>query len=215
LVNVIAGAAGVGDHGDHGDQQAVSPAGWSLMLPPNWWHIPLDDRRRRSVRALLDRQLPTVPRDRIVTLRRELTAEFDRLVERATSNGGTDLYVLVDLMRGLPVAASCVVTVVPLTPGGQLTAGQVADLLGDRPGDEVGLIDVAGSDAARVRRREQPHDEAVGGTDLAVTRVDVCVPVPGGGQLLLLSFSTPVDPIADAMVALFDSMAGSLRWRWS
>jgi len=43
----------------------------------------------------------------------------------------------------------------------------------------------------------------------------VCLPVPGGAQLLLLSFSTVVDPIADAMVALFDSMAGSLRWRWS
>jgi hypothetical protein len=31
--------------------------------------------------------------------------------------------------------------------------------------------------------------------------------------MLLLSFSTPMDPIADAMVALFDAIAGSLRWR--
>jgi hypothetical protein len=31
--------------------------------------------------------------------------------------------------------------------------------------------------------------------------------------MLLLSFSTPIDAIADAMVGLFDAIAGSLRWR--
>lgn len=32
--------------------------------------------------------------------------------------------------------------------------------------------------------------------------------------MLLLSFSTSVEPVADAMVTLFEAMAESLRWRW-
>jgi hypothetical protein len=28
----------------------------------------------------------------------------------------------------------------------------------------------------------------------------------------MLSFSTPLDELADAMVGLFDSIAGTLRW---
>lgn len=51
--------------------------------------------------------------------------------------------------------------------------------------------------------------------ELAVTRLQVYIPVPNTAELLLLSFSTPIDPIADAMVTLFDAIAASLRWRWT
>jgi len=100
-----------------------------------------------------------------------------------------------------------------------LPAAELAAALGNQPGDEVGVLDVAGVRAARVRRREQVGGVAVGDTDvpwpeeLPVTRLDVYVPVPGRPEMLLLSFSTPIDPIADAMVALFDAIAGSLRWQ--
>lgn len=192
----------------------AGPAGWSLLLPPGWWHIPLDERRRQSVKALLDRRLASLPRDRVATLRRELDGELTRLVERAVANDAVEMYLNVDLMRGLPVAASCLVTVVPVGLGTALPATEVASLMGDRPGDEVGVLEVAGTLAARVRRREPVTDtDGLSTGELAVTRLQVYVPVPNTTEMLLLSFSTPMDPIADAMVTLFDAIAGSLRWK--
>jgi hypothetical protein len=198
----------------NGVEGKAGPVGWSLLLPPGWWHIPLDEHRGQSVKALLDRQLASLPRDRVAALRRELDEELMRLVERAVANGAVEMYLNVDLMRGLPVAASCLVTAVPIGFGTALPATELAELLGDQPGDEVGVLDVAGASAARVRRREAVTDEDGMSTgDLAVTRLQVYVPVPNTTEMLLLSFSTPIDPIADAMVGLFDAIAGSLRWR--
>lgn len=190
------------------------PAGWSLLLPPEWWHIPLDERRGQSVTALLDNRLASLPRDRVATLRRELDGELTRLAERAAHNGATDMYLSIDLVRGLPVAATCLVTVVPTGVGTTLPAAELAAMMGDWPGDEVGVLEVAGAPAARVRRRE-PMDETDGFStgELAVTRLQVYVPVPNTTEMLLLSFSTPMDPVADAMVTLFDAVAGSLRWK--
>ena len=107
----------------------------------------------------------------------------------------------------------------PVTDAAMLPAAELAAVLGTRPDDEVGVLDIAGVQAARVRRREQVHEVAVGHTDvpwheeLPVTRLDVYVPVPGRPEMLLLSFSTPMDPIADATVTLFDAIAESLCWR--
>ncbi|MCA1707029.1 MAG: hypothetical protein LC808_28690, partial [Actinobacteria bacterium] len=139
------------------DGQA-GPVGWSLLLPPGWWHIPLDERRGQSIAALLDRRLASLPRDRVAALRRELEGELTRQVERAVANDAVEMYLNVDLIHGLPVAASCLVTVVPVGFGPALPASEVAALMGDRPGDEVGVLEVAGAPAARVRRRAPVTD---------------------------------------------------------
>jgi hypothetical protein len=192
----------------------VGPVGWSLLLPPGWWHLPLDERRGQSITALLDRQLASLLRDRVATLRRELERELTRLVERAVANGAVEMYLCVDLMRGLPVAASCLVTVVPTGAATELPAAELAAMMGQQEGDEVGVLEVAGAPAARVRRREAVTDaDGLLSGELAVTRLQVYVPVPHTTQILLLSFSTPVDPLADAMVALFDAITASLHWR--
>ncbi len=200
--------------GGNGVVEKAGPVGWSLLLPPGWWHIPLDERRGQSIQALLDRRLASLPRDRVATLRRELEGELTRLVERAVANDAVEMYLNVDLMRGLPVAASCLVTVVPVNLGTALPARDLASLMGDQPGDEVGVLEVAGAPAARVRRREPVTDtDGLSTGELAVTRLQVYVSVPHATEMLLLSFSTPIDPIADAMVALFDAIACSLQWR--
>jgi hypothetical protein len=45
-----------------------------------------------------------------------------------------------------------------------------------------------------------------------VTSLDLHVPVPDSSAWLLLSFSTPLAPLADALVGMFDAVAGTLRW---
>ncbi|MBC9731498.1 hypothetical protein H8R17_44985 [Streptomyces sp. TRM68367] len=42
--------------------------------------------------------------------------------------------------------------------------------------------------------------------------VEYHIPVPGALAFMLLTFSTPLEPIADAMAELFDAIANSLTW---
>jgi hypothetical protein len=43
--------------------------------------------------------------------------------------------------------------------------------------------------------------------------VEYFVPVPDRDEVLMMTFSTALEPIADAMVGLFDAVAGTRRWR--
>ena len=47
----------------------------------------------------------------------------------------------------------------------------------------------------------------------AATLVEYLIPMPEPGEVLLLSFSTPVDELAEVFTDLFDAVAASLMWR--
>ncbi len=68
-------------------------------------------------------------------------------------------------------------------------------------GAEITIAELPAGRAVRVRRFDPP-----------VTSLDLHVPVPGSSAWLLLSFSTPLAPLADALVGMFDAVAGTLRW---
>jgi hypothetical protein len=71
-----------------------------------------------------------------------------------------------------------------------------------RDGGEVSGVEIDGVPAIRHRYIEVP-----------VTRVDYLLRMPGRTGLLTLAFATPVEPLADALVLLFDAIAESLRWQ--
>jgi hypothetical protein len=50
------------------------------------------------------------------------------------------------------------------------------------------------------------------GNTLPVTTLTYYVPIPTARRWLMLNFSTPMDPLADEMVHLFDTVAGTLHW---
>ncbi|MGW0996714.1 hypothetical protein ACWD5V_26190 [Streptomyces sp. NPDC002523] len=62
----------------------------------------------------------------------------------------------------------------------------------------------SGLTAAYHRRRD--------GNKLAVTHLDAYLAVPHSDLRLLLSFSSPMEPLEDALVTLFDSVARTLQW---
>jgi hypothetical protein len=66
---------------------------------------------------------------------------------------------------------------------------------------------------ARVLRRERTRQSRKLGSEFEDTVVEYFVPVPDRDEVLMLTFSTPLEPIADAMVELFDAVAGTLRWQ--
>jgi hypothetical protein len=97
--------------------------------------------------------------------------------------------------------ASLVVTLTPPPDKETLriTPDRLAQTLaGD--GVQVTLTQLPAGAAVRVRHRGE------------ATTLDGHVVVPESGSCLLLSFSTPLDTLADAMVNLFDSIASTLRW---
>jgi len=220
------------------------PRDFTILLPPGWVRIPLDGSETARVTALAAAKAASAPapvRDRV---RRRLIRVLRDTLRQAKAAGGVDVLVSLAESRGLPVAASCLVTYqdrgqqVPLD-------GLLAELAG--AGGDVTVTEIAGAPA--VRRRActaapsgdaslavsgraasgraadgwaadgwAADSRAEGGGDvpdpgsLTVTVVDYFLPVPGRTGLLSLSFSTPVEPLADALVLLFDAIAGSFRW---
>ncbi|MFE2532871.1 hypothetical protein [Streptomyces sp. NPDC059371] len=207
------------------DRTQPPPSDYQLLLPDGWFRIDLEpERRRQSVDALVNRQFNGV--DNEPRLRRLLLQE---LIERATNafdQGGLELYISLQRAGALTIPASLLVTLIPpMRPGGQSPSLQeLADDLGAEGGRgrTVSMVELAAGTAMKVRVDPDATDlkEPVLTTSgekeidaLPSVTVDYQLGVPRSDMNLLLTFSTPLVQIADAMVELFDAVAGSLRWK--
>ncbi|GLY18059.1 hypothetical protein LWF15_27115 [Kineosporia rhizophila] len=198
-----------------GDPAGVTPA-WSLLLPSAWSRVRLRTDRREQVQALVARAFATVSRDQAGEVRRSLEKDLLGMAEKAFRNGGRELYLLSEVRRGLPLAASCVVSVHPEPLPADVSPEILAQSLAGGS-SEAAVILVDGEPTAAVRRSEAKVFQAalpeLEPPRLKFTGLDVYAPFPDRSQLLLLSFRTPVEPIADSMMILFEAIAGSLRWQ--
>ena len=64
--------------------------------------------------------------------------------------------------------------------------------------------------ALRTLWRQPPRDDDPSG--LVTTCLDLHVAVPSSPRVLVLQFRTPLEPLADVLVDVFDAIAGTLRW---
>jgi len=166
-----------------------APTGYDLLLPPGWVRVPLDrTRARRFVRDLVAARSAGQPSDQVTPVRVALEREVLASVDRAGDAGVRDLFLLSEQRHGLPVAAS-------------LTVTDVAVAAPTDPGDLAGRLGEPGTQAAPV-------------TLPPSVVVEYVVAPPGSGRHLLLTFSSPTLQVREAMVALFDAVASTLRWRW-
>lgn len=177
------------------------PNDYRLMVPEGWFRIDLEPgTREKSVAALAERQFRGV--DNAPHLKQEARQRLLRTAQDAFRNGGIELYVSLQTAEGFPLSAALVVTLTP--PHRQdlvvVTPARLAETLGGNE-RQVTVINLPAGQAVRVRSFDPP-----------VTSLDIHVPVPGSSAHLLLSFSTPLAPLADALVGMFNSIAGTLRW---
>ncbi|GLY15126.1 hypothetical protein LWF15_12290 [Kineosporia rhizophila] len=191
--------------------------GWSLLMPSTWSRIRLRTDRREQVSALVGRAFGSISRDQGPALRRALERELLSLADEAFNGGGREFYVLTEIRRGLPVAATCVVTVVPQPVPPGVDAEILARVLANAPGSEPTTVTV-GEDVVPAVRRSEPkrfrsQEEGAEPFKVTFTGLDVYVPFPDGSQILLLTFRTPMEQIAEPMSVLFEAIAGSLRFR--
>ncbi|WP_238431410.1 YusG family protein [Streptomyces cavernae] len=189
------------------EMTAPPPADYGLVLPDDWFRIPLEPGQwKRPVRALADKAFEG--QDDAVVLKRSLIKDISDRAEAAYENGGIELYISTATIGPIPLSASLLVTVMPPHEDARLTVS------GKRRAQEVTQVHLpAAGPAMRRRTRTVPDEDEASGNRLPVTTVDYLVAVPMTAASLLLTFSTPLDAFADAMVELFDAIAGSLHWK--
>jgi hypothetical protein len=177
------------------------PDDYRLILPEGWFRIDLEPGiRQKSVAALIERQFRGA--DNSPHLKKEARQKLLATADDAFRNGGIELYVSLQTAAGFPLPAALVVTLTPPYEQGRVmvTPARLAEAL-TADGRQVGIVGLPVGLAVRVRSFDPP-----------VTNLDMHIPVPGSSAYLLLSFSTPLAPLADALVAMFDAIAGTLRW---
>ncbi|MFJ6987666.1 MULTISPECIES: hypothetical protein [unclassified Streptomyces] len=191
-----------------GDLSTGEASTFGLLTPGDWYRVPLqpDEARQAAVRALVKRQFAGV--DDQPVLRRKAEAELLGVAEAGREQGGVVLYLSFLEAAGIPLSASLLVSRLRERFD---SLDAVASLAGS---GEVGLVELpAAGRAARRRRQVRTRQTRRLGSEFDDTVVEFFVPIPGRDEVLTLTFSTPLEPLADAMVELFDAVAGTLRWR--
>lgn len=176
------------------------PRDFAVLLPPGWARIPLDGREAARAAALAASKAASLAEPERSAVRDKLTRIFRRALRDARSAGGIDVLLSLAERDGIPLAASCLISY--LDRGQEVPLDMLAAELSATAGD-VSRTEVAGGPAVRRRYAED-----------GVTKVDYFLPLPGRPTgFLVMAFGTPVQPLADALVTLFDAIALSLRWQ--
>jgi len=177
------------------------PRDFAVLLPPGWARIPLDGRENARAAALAANKTAGLEEPQRSAVRDKLTAAIRQALQDARSAGGIDVLLSLAERDGIPLAASCLISY--LDKGQEVPLDLLAAELSAEAGGNISLTEVGGCPA--VRRRY---------LDNGVTRVDYFLPMPGRPTgFLMLAFGTPMEPLADALVTLFDAIAQSLRWQ--
>lgn len=187
------------------------PGDYRLLLPEGWFQIPLDiEQRDKSIDALVERQFHGI--DNAPHLKDGLRKDLRRRAAKAFRSGGIELYLSLQEVGPFTIPASMLVTLAPLRHPEALPLEALAQALGRDGEGSVSIEQLSSGTAVRVRKlTPQGDDESTESSHNSLS-VEYHLPVPGAMAFLLLSFSTPLEPIADAMAELFDAIADSLTW---
>jgi hypothetical protein len=197
--------------------QLPDGVGFALAVPPSWWELDVDPATRESgLQRLLEEQVRDVPE-----LREHRTALARLLCEQADaawSAGASYCASMVEPTEDGPITASVAVLVVP-APTSAL-GGSVEALLApltpipatgpDDPWRTVEIVEVPG--AGRAGRSFGVHDvdlpDAAG--QVRMVSLQTLVPLPGA-RVLLLICSSPVLPLAEELLELFEAISSTLE----
>ncbi|HYZ55271.1 MAG TPA: hypothetical protein VE733_17465 [Streptosporangiaceae bacterium] len=201
------------------DQQpgpCARAVGYSVILPPSWAKIPLRNGTDAAVRRILDRSFAGFSRDQVAQQRHELRERLGKLIASAKSNAGLDLYLPVELMRGLAVPASFLVSEGAFDAGPETPPEEIVAVLAAR-GADASLTEVDG--AIGVRQDKIVPPDRARDIQYGSRHVDYTLAVPGDTRRwLVIAFSTigagdPGDDIAQLLTGLFDAVMTTFRWR--
>jgi hypothetical protein len=188
------------------------PSDYRLAVPDGWQRILLDpDRWSRRIDNLVADCFRGV--DDQPHLRRQMADEMKDRAAAAHANGGVEMYLSLAEAGGVPLPAGLVVTVVAPEPGGPaLPQLERIGVARGAEGADVSMVDLPAGPALRHHYRDLPRENDPTGNKMPVTHLDFELAIPNSPLHLLLSFSTSMDPLADVLVELFDTIASTLQW---
>lgn len=190
----------------------ASDHGIGLVLPADWWVVPLVDQaeRGRTIAAMVQTQVGGG--DACATLRRQLRVDVGSSARRATKSGG---WVLAFMLTRAGEHA------LPATMTGYRSPGSFRDEAGvavvrsaieEAVRSAGGRLDVAAGPFGvmlRAVRRRTGTWHGVG--DLPVLACDYWTDPDDGHGLVHLAFATPVVDLQDAWCDLFGTVAATLH----
>jgi len=194
-----------------GQVRRVRQSGVGVILPEDWWTIPLaaDDARRRAVTGLVNHQFGHA--DANPGLKRQARDELLTRADRAAEAGGWVMAIMLTQAGPMPL---------PATLTAYRAAGSFADADGLRKVQEPltasvqagGRLDAGEGPFGVVLRavRERPGPVELGGSGVPVLVCDYWSDPADGQGLACLSFSTPMVALRDVFIDLFDAVAGTL-----
>ncbi|MHC3474485.1 hypothetical protein ACYF6T_38130 [Streptomyces sp. 7R007] len=193
------------------------PKDYRVIVPDGWFQVALDppDDRDRAIVALADLTFRGV--DNAPHLKKQFMQDLQRKAKDAFRVGGTELYLSTLSLGPVPLASSLLISV-PAPDEWPRTsdAGELAEHLtgsGYGSNGEVSVVKLpAAGKGVRIRHREEAVPEKQLGNTMPTTTLAYYLPIPATERWLMLNFSTPIDPLADQMVELFDAVAGTLHW---
>jgi hypothetical protein len=194
-----------------GPVRRVRDAGVGIVVPGDWWTVPLedDDARARAVTALVASRFGHA--DANPGLKRQVRNEVLAGAQRAAAAGGWVMAMM--LTRAGPVSLPATMTAYRVagsfdTDGG-VRAVQEPLTASLPPG---GCVDAGEGVFGLVLRavRERPGPTAWGEADRPVLVCEYWSDPADGQGLVNLTFSTPLVDLRDGFVDLFDAIAGSL-----
>ncbi|MGW7085936.1 hypothetical protein ACWGH2_20935 [Streptomyces sp. NPDC054871] len=195
------------------------PSDYNVIVPDGWFQLPLaPEDRDRGIIALAEQQFQGV--DNAPHIKKQFMRELQRKAKDAYGIGGTELYISTLTIGPVPLSSSLLISIPGPDEWPEISdAEELAEHLAstDRSeasgAAEVGVVTLeAAGKAVRQRRKEAPDPTTQLGNELPSTLLTYYVPIPATKSWLLLNFSTPMDPLADKMVELFDVVAGTLHW---
>ena len=194
-----------------GQVRRVGQSGVGVILPEDWWTIPLADEeaRRQAVTALVNHQFGHA--DAHPGLERQIRDELLSSADRAAQAGGWLMAIMLTQAGPMPL---------PATLTAYRVAGSFADAEGLRRVQEPmtkslpagGRLDAGEGPFGMVLRavRERPGPVALGGQDVPVLLCDYWSDPADGQGLSNLSFSPSLVQLRDGLIDLFDAIAGTL-----
>ncbi|KOV59955.1 hypothetical protein ADL00_25445 [Streptomyces sp. AS58] len=189
-----------------------TPQDYNLVIPDGWFKVSLDpEDRDRSISALAEQQFLGV--DHAPHLKERVARQLQKTAKDAYRTGGMELYLSTLRVGSLPLSSALLISLpMPGAMPRSSTVHDVADLLQQRGADvTVTQLPFAGT-AVRELKTESGIPSIQLGNELSTTKATYYVQVPASDEWLVMTFSTPLDPLAEQMVGLFDAVARTLHW---
>lgn len=207
--------------------QVTTPGHIRVVLPGAWANVPLPDAE--TTRAFAQRLVrDRVGRDdRLASVRRDAVNQLCDTADKARASGSHTLAIALEIVPGVPFAASMVARDTPWPSDGARTAPAGEDA----PADDAPALDPAAPEDVVARlEREFPGAEIVElpagpaarthetgviqGKEETATSVSVAyrIPRPDSGELLHVRFTGPDVGRPELIAQLFDAIAGSVEF---